>query len=72
MASSFLIIIGAEIMAANSGIGYLIWTSRLYFRMDWMFGGIIVLGFMGFLTDRTWRTVGNRVLGKYVREVGRY
>jgi NitT/TauT family transport system permease protein len=72
MASSFLIIIGAEILAANSGIGYLIWTSRLYFRMDWMFGGIVVLGFLGFLTDRAWRIVGNRVLGKYVREVGHY
>jgi len=37
-----------------------------------MFGGIVVLGFLGFLTDRAWRLVGNRVLGKYVREVGHY
>jgi len=72
MASSFLVIIATEMLAAQSGLGQLIWTSRLYFRIDWMFAGIVLLGLLGFLTDRAWRAVGNRALGKYVREVGRY
>lgn len=72
MASSFLVIIATEMLAANTGLGQLIWTSRLYFRIDWMFAGIVLLGFLGYLADRSWRALGNRVLGKYVREVGRY
>lgn len=72
MASSFLVIIAAEMLAAHTGLGNLIWTSRLFFRIDWMFAGIVLLGLLGFLTDRVWRVVGNRLLGKYVREVGRY
>ena len=31
-------------LAADSGLGTLIWTSRLYFRIDWMFAGIVTLG----------------------------
>lgn len=72
MASSFLVIIATEMLAANSGLGYLIWTSRLYFRIDWMFAGIVLLGLLGFLTDRLWRFIGNYVFGRYVREVGQY
>lgn len=72
MASSFLVIIATEMLAANTGLGQLIWTSRLYFRIDWMFAGIALLGVLGYLTDRLWRWLGNRLLGRYVREVGRY
>jgi NitT/TauT family transport system permease protein len=72
MASSFLVIIATEMLAAQSGLGSLIWTSRLYFRIDWMFTGIVLLGLLGFLSDRAWRAIGNRGLAKYVREVGRY
>ncbi|MEW5867168.1 MAG: ABC transporter permease [Bacillota bacterium] len=72
MASSFLVIVAAEMLAANSGLGYLVWTSRLYFRIDWMFAGIVLLGLLGFATDRLWRYVGSTLIGRYVREVGRY
>ena len=41
-------IIGAEMIASNEGVGYLIWNSRLFFRTDWIFVGLISLGFMGF------------------------
>ena len=72
MASSFLVIIAAEMLAAQSGLGSLIWTSRLYFRIDWMFVGIVLLGLLGFASDRLWRLLGNTALAKYVRDVGRY
>jgi NitT/TauT family transport system permease protein len=72
MASSFLVIIAAEMLAAQTGLGSLIWSSRLYFRIDWMFTGIVLLGVLGFLTDRIWRWLGNTALAKYVRDVGKY
>lgn len=55
MGNSFLTIVSAEIVAAESGLGALIWTSRNYGRIDWTFVGIIALGILGFLFDRVLR-----------------
>ena len=41
-------IVGAEMVAANEGIGYMIWNARLYFKTDWIFVGLVILGLMGF------------------------
>jgi len=65
MGNSFAAIVGAEMIAANEGLGYLIWTSRLYFRTDWVFLGILFLGVLGFIADRTLRFAGERALKKY-------
>lgn len=72
MASSFLVIVAAEMLAANSGLGYLVWTSRLFFRIDWMFAAILTIGLAGYLTDRAWRLVGGTLLRRYLRETARY
>ncbi|NOZ29614.1 MAG: ABC transporter permease [Chloroflexi bacterium] len=72
LASSFLVIVAAEMLAANSGLGYLIWTSRLFFRIDWMFTGIVAIGILGFLSDRLWRWIGRHFLYRYLREITRY
>ncbi len=72
MASSYLVIIGAEIIAANSGLGYLVWVSRLYFHIDWMFAGVIVIGAAGFITDRLWRLLGRTALKRYTRSAAEY
>ncbi|HWC23889.1 MAG TPA: ABC transporter permease [Flexivirga sp.] len=55
MGNSFLTIVSAEIVAAQEGLGALIWTSRNYGHIDWVFVGIIVLGALGFLFDRVLR-----------------
>jgi NitT/TauT family transport system permease protein len=65
MGSSFMAIVGAEMVAANEGIGYMIWNSRLYFKTDWIFVGLIVLGFMGFLMDRVFNLFGKVALKRY-------
>ncbi|WP_317760229.1 hypothetical protein [Liquorilactobacillus mali] len=52
-------------LAAQNGIGYLIYTSRLYYRTDWIFVGIFVLGFIGYLSDTLLRLFGKVVLKKY-------
>ncbi len=72
LAGSFMVIVAVEMLAAESGIGYLIWTSKLFFRIDWMFVGIFLLGLCGLLTDLVWRQVGRQVLRRYVRESANY
>ncbi|MDR7237655.1 ABC-type nitrate/sulfonate/bicarbonate transport system permease component [Neobacillus drentensis] len=58
-------IVGAEMVAANEGIGYMIWNSRLYFKTDWIFVGLVTLGLMGFLMDRVLTQFGKIVLKRY-------
>jgi len=65
MGNSFLTIVSAEIVAAQVGLGALIWTSRNYGRIDWVFVGIITLGLLGFVFDRVLRIVARRLLGRY-------
>lgn len=65
MGTSFMAIIGAEMIASNEGVGYLIWNSRLFFRTDWIFVGLICLGLMGFLTDRAVGLLGRKLLSRY-------
>lgn len=65
MGNSFLTIVSAEIVAAQVGLGALIWTSRNYGRIDWVFVGIITLGILGFVFDRVLRIVASRALRRY-------
>lgn len=65
MGSSFMAIVGAEMVAANEGIGFMIWNARLYFKTDWIFVGLVVLGLMGFLMDRVFAYAGRKLLARY-------
>lgn len=65
MGGSFGAIVAAEMLAANEGIGYLIWTARLYLKTDWVFAGLISLGLMGFVTDNVLGIVAGLALKKY-------
>lgn len=72
LAGSFLVIVAVEMLAAESGLGYLIWTSKIYFKIDWMFVGIFFLGFFGLLADYLWKMFGRHIIGRYVRESADY
>lgn len=65
LSSSIVAIVSAEMLAANSGIGYLIYTSRLYYRTDWIFVGIVTLGLLGFCADKLLRYIGNHLFRYY-------
>ncbi len=65
MGNSFLTIVSAEIVAAQQGLGSLIWTARNYGRTEWVFVGIVILGALGFLFDRIVRVVASRLLRRY-------
>jgi NitT/TauT family transport system permease protein len=65
MGNSFLTIVSAEMVAAQTGLGSLIWTSRNFGRIDWILVGIITLGFIGFLCDLVIKILSRRLLAKY-------
>ncbi len=66
MGNSFLTVVSAEIVAADQGLGSLIWTARNYSRTEWVFVGIIALGLLGFIFDRLLRIVTSRLLKHYL------
>ena len=47
MANSFVTIIAAELVAANNGLGRMIWDSRMYMLVDQIFVALLVLGAAG-------------------------
>ncbi|WP_229809006.1 ABC transporter permease [Salinicola rhizosphaerae] len=51
----------AELVAANSGMGYRIVVSQRYFQTDTIIGYILVLGLLGLLTDQIMRLVERRL-----------
>lgn len=55
MGNSFLTVVSAEIVSAQTGLGAMIWTARNFGRTDWVFVGIISLGILGYLFDRAFR-----------------
>jgi ABC-type nitrate/sulfonate/bicarbonate transport system permease component len=69
MGNSFLTIVSAEIVAAQVGLGSMIWTSRNYGKTEWVFVGIITLGVLGFACDRILRFAVRRLLRRYAVQV---
>jgi len=48
-------LIVAEIVAANSGIGHVIWSLRRFVKTPEVMAGIIAIGIIGLLTDQAFR-----------------
>lgn len=45
----------AELVAANSGLGYAILKAQRFLQTDKIFGGIIIIGLIGLVTDQLFR-----------------
>jgi sulfonate transport system permease protein len=52
LSRSWLVLVGAELLAAESGIGQMMEMARQIFRMDVVMVGVIVTGVIGFALDR--------------------
>jgi ABC-type nitrate/sulfonate/bicarbonate transport system permease component len=65
MVNGFGTVIVAEMVAAESGLGYMIVVSTFALRPDIMFVGIVTLGVLGFCSDRIFRLVALTVTSKY-------
>jgi ABC-type nitrate/sulfonate/bicarbonate transport system permease component len=66
MGNSFMTIVSAEMIAAEKGLGFLIFTSRLFMQTDRIFVGIVSLGLLGFLVDAVFRLGMNRFARQYL------
>ena len=50
----------AELVAANSGLGYAILKAQRYMQTDKIFAGILLIGLIGLLTDQAFRWLSRR------------
>jgi ABC-type nitrate/sulfonate/bicarbonate transport system permease component len=65
MGNSFATVVAAEMIAADSGLGYLIFNSRLWMATDRIFIGIVSLGALGLIADRFLRYLVLRFAHQY-------
>ena len=65
MANSFVTIVAAEMVAANDGIGVMIWNGRMFMLINEIFAALITLGVLGFCTDRLFRVGIYRYARRY-------
>lgn len=66
MASSFMSIIPAEILAADSGIGYLLQKSSMLLQTNRIFVALLTICILGFVVDRIFRFFIDRVLARFM------
>jgi NitT/TauT family transport system permease protein len=60
MGNSFAAVVGAEFIAAQAGLGFLIIESGTWMATDRMFAGMLTLGLLGILADQVFRIVTTR------------
>lgn len=58
---TYLII--AEIVAANSGLGFVIWQARRFFKTPEVMAGVVTIGIIGLGTDQIVRALHRRWFG---------
>ncbi len=52
---ALIVIIASEMVGATTGMGYIVLEAQQTFNVERVFAGIIVIGVLGFLTDRALR-----------------
>ena len=62
MGVALLLIVAAEFVGANSGIGYLIWSSWQNFSIDRMFVGLVTLAAIGYIFTMALEFLEGRIL----------
>jgi ABC-type nitrate/sulfonate/bicarbonate transport system permease component len=66
MASAFMSIIPAEILAAESGIGFLLQNSSILLQTNRIFVALLTICILGFVFDRLFRIAVERMLSRYM------
>jgi ABC-type nitrate/sulfonate/bicarbonate transport system permease component len=62
LGTSFLVIVAAEFVSADSGIGQLIWTSWQILQVDRMFVGIVLIGVLGVASTAILQEIEHRLM----------
>ncbi len=61
-AMAMVSIVGVEMLASDSGIGFLVIDAQRVFATDKMFAGVLVISLLGFSLDRLARLIQTRLL----------
>jgi NitT/TauT family transport system permease protein len=61
LAWTYLVV--AELVAANSGLGFSILKAQRFLQTDKIFAGILLIGLVGLLTDQAFRWLHRRCFG---------
>ena len=59
---AWMMVVGAELLAAENGLGYMMTWGRQYFQMDIVMVGVIVIGVIGILLNTGLSRLENHVL----------
>lgn len=65
LGSSITCVVAAEMLVGSDGLGYLINSSKLYYKTNWAFAGILTLAVIGFVMDRLLLFAGKKLLRHY-------
>jgi NitT/TauT family transport system permease protein len=65
MGNSFTTIVAAELIAANEGLGKMLWDGRMFMLVDDIFVSLVCLGLLGFAVDRLFRWGIHTFAGQY-------
>ena len=63
---AFMSVVAAEMIAAQSGLGFMIMQSRVLMQTDRMFVGLLALAITGLLIDALFTRIGRRALHRYL------
>jgi sulfonate transport system permease protein len=58
---SWMVLVAAELLAADSGIGQMMEMGRQMFRLDIVLLGVVITGLIGFAMDRVFRAIEARL-----------
>jgi ABC-type nitrate/sulfonate/bicarbonate transport system permease component len=62
LAVALIVMVISEMVAASSGIGYFILSAQRGFKVREMFAGVLTLAVLGYILNRLFLTIENRVL----------
>ena len=62
LGTSITCVVAAEMLVGSDGLGYLINSSKLYYKTSWAFAGIVTLAVIGFAMDRILLLIGKHKL----------
>ncbi len=65
LSNAFMTIVAAEMLAAHSGLGFMIWDAQIYAATERMFVAFVMLSVMGFCLDQLIRAFTRRMLAHY-------
>ncbi len=65
MGNCFMTVVAAELVASDSGLGYLIFSSRQWMQTELAFVGIFTLSVLGVAADSIFRAASGRLLWRY-------